>query len=287
MARLEKTVRMGAGKRGGFIVGAIVCIAMLLIPAPGGLSTEAWRTAAVGSLMAIWWITEALPIPATALIPLVLFPLLGIASMGASAAPFANETIFLFMGGFIIAAAMEACGLHKRIAVAIIRKVGTRPANLIGGFMVATAFISLWVSNTATVVMVLPMASSVITAIEEGSSDSAGHRNFSIALLLGIAYAASIGGVCTLIGTPPTALLAAFMSESYGIQIGFAQWMIVGMPVVIVVYAVAQHQVKAASLADVNTIIGEATLGGGSAPVFEDCFFPEPIDFIAEGGGIR
>lgn len=225
---------MGTGKRIGFVLGAVVALTMLVIPAPGGLSIEAWRTAAVGSLMAIWWITEALPIPATALVPLVLFPLLGVASMSQSAAPFANETIFLFMGGFIIAAAMESCGLHKRIAVVIIRKVGTRPANLIGGFMVATAFISLWVSNTATVVMVLPMANSVIDAIEEGSSDRGGHRNVGIALLLGIAYAASIGGVGTLIGTPPTALLAAFMSESYGVQIGFGQWMLVGMPVVIV-----------------------------------------------------
>jgi sodium-dependent dicarboxylate transporter 2/3/5 len=226
--------RMGPGKRVGFVLGASVAIFMLFVPAPGGLSPEAWRTAAVGSLMAIWWITEALPIPATALVPLALFPLLGILSMSAAAAPFANETIFLFMGGFIIAAGMESSGLHKRIAVVIIRKVGMRPANLIGGFMAATAFISLWVSNTATVVMVLPMANSVIDAIEDGSSDRAGHRNFSIALLLGIAYAASIGGVGTLIGTPPTALLAAFMSESYGIQIGFGQWMLVGMPVVIV-----------------------------------------------------
>jgi sodium-dependent dicarboxylate transporter 2/3/5 len=226
--------RMATGKRIGFLVGAAVAIVMLLVPAPGALSPEAWRTAAIGSLMAIWWITEALPIPATALVPLVLFPLLGIASMSAAASPFANETIFLFMGGFIIAAALEACGLHRRIAVTIIGLVGTRPANLIGGFMLATAFLSMWVSNTATVVMVLPMATSVIIAIEEGSTHTHAYDNFSIALLLGIAYAASIGGVGTLIGTPPTALLAAFMSESYGIQIGFLQWMFVGMPVVIV-----------------------------------------------------
>lgn len=224
----------GGGKRIGLVLGAAVSIIMLLSAPPGGLGEVAWRTAAAGSLMAIWWMTEALPISATALIPLVVFPLLGIASMSETAAPFANETIFLFMGGFILAAAMESCGLHKRLAFGIIALVGTRPANLVGGFMIATAAISMWVSNTATVVMVLPMAQSVIAAIEEGNSDTSAHYNFSIALLLGIAYAASIGGLGTLIGTPPTALLAAFMSESYGFHIGFMQWMLVGMPVVII-----------------------------------------------------
>jgi sodium-dependent dicarboxylate transporter 2/3/5 len=225
-----------ARERIGFLLGPAALAFCLLTPPPGGLSELEWRTAGLGLLMAAWWITEAIPIYATALLPLVLLPLLGIATIGDAAAPFANPVIYLFMGGFIIAAALESCGLHRRLAVAIIRAVGTRPANLIGGFMAATAFISMWVSNTATVVMLLPMATSVIDAVERSAAghDDVPDRNFALALLLGMAYAASIGGVGTLIGTPPTALLAGFMSQTYGVTIGFAQWMLVGVPVVIV-----------------------------------------------------
>ncbi len=227
--------RDGLRQKIGFVLGPLVLLVMLAAPAPADMSVTAWRTAAVGLLMAIWWITEALPISATALVPLALFPTLGIASFPQAASPYANSVIFLFMGGFLIAAALERCRLHRRIAIRIIEFVGTRPANLIGGFMAATGFLSMWVSNTATVVMMLPMATSVIDALEKDAGSAVGqHRNFSIALLLGIAYAASIGGVATLIGTPPTALLAGFMSESYGIEIGFGQWMLVGIPVVLV-----------------------------------------------------
>ena len=226
--------RGGLRQKIGFIVGPVILLVMIATPPPGGMDATAWRTAAAGLLMAIWWITEALPITATALIPLALFPTLGIAPFAQAAAPFANPVVFLFLGGFLIAAALERCRLHRRIAIRIIGFVGTRPANLIGGFMAATAFLSMWVSNTATVVMLLPMATSVIDAIEGDAADAAQFRNFSIALLLGISYAASIGGVGTLIGTPPTALLAGFMSESYGIEIGFGQWMLVGVPVVVV-----------------------------------------------------
>ena len=225
-------------ERIGFFLGPIPLLVVLVTPAPGGLSESAWRTAGVGMLMALWWITEAIPIYATALVPLVLLPLLGIAPIGRAASPYANEVIYLFMGGFILAAGMERCGLHRRLAVAIIGFVGTRPANVVGGFMVATAFISMWVSNTATVVMLLPMATSVIQAVEQGEADverpSRITRNFTFALLLGIAYAASIGGVGTIIGTPPTALLAGFMSETYQRDIGFLQWMLVGVPIVII-----------------------------------------------------
>jgi len=228
--------RPTARERIGFLAGPAALAICLLTPPPGGLGELEWRTAGLGLLMAAWWITEAIPIYVTALLPLVLLPLLGIASIGDAAAPFANPVIYLFMGGFVIAAALEACGLHRRMAVAIIRAVGTRPASLIGGFMAATAFISMWVSNTATVVMLLPMATSVILAVESNAGGAGGpeERNFSVALLLGLSYAASIGGVGTLIGTPPTALLAGFMAENYGVRIGFAQWMLVGVPVVLV-----------------------------------------------------
>lgn len=185
--------------------------------------------------MATWWITEAVPIPVTALLPLLLLPVFGVAPIAGAAAPYANPIIFLFMGGFIIAMALEACGLHRRMALVIIRGVGTRPVNLIAGFMAATAFLSMWVSNTATVVMMLPMALSVVQMMErQGEPDSTPDPNFALALLLGLAYAANFGGLGTLIGTPPNALLAGFMSEAYGVQIGFGEWMLVGVPLVLV-----------------------------------------------------
>jgi sodium-dependent dicarboxylate transporter 2/3/5 len=250
----------GVRERLGFLLGPAALAICLLTPPPGGLGELEWRVAGLGMLMAIWWITEAIPIYATALLPLVLLPLLGVAAIGDAAAPYANPVIYLFMGGFVIAAALEACGLHRRIAVAIIGAVGTRPANLIGGFMAATAFISMWVSNTATVVMLLPMATSVIDAVEKGANGDSAGRNFPLALLLGMAYAATIGGVGTLIGTPPTALLAGFMSETYGVQIGFAQWMLVGVPVVLVGVPVSWLL-----LTRVLHPVGRAEIAGGRA----------------------
>lgn len=181
--------------------------------------------------MATWWITEAIPIAATALIPLVLFPFLDILQIKPAASPYANPVIFLFLGGFMIAAALERCGLHRRLALAILRTVGTGPTNLIAGFMIATAFLSMWVSNTATVVMMLPTAMSVVrVADNEMSADES--SSFGKALLLGLAYAANIGGMATLIGTPPNALLAGFMQETYGLSIGFGEWMLFGVPLV-------------------------------------------------------
>lgn len=215
----------------------MIFAAMVFLPAPEGMPQEAWRTAAVGSLMAIWWVTEAIPIPATALLPLVLFPLLGILSIDAAAAPYANPVIYLFLGGFLIAAAMQRWDLHKRIALIVILWVGTEPVRLVGGFMLATGFLSMWVSNTATAVMMLPIGLSVIHRAlppVDGVPRDPGDSNFAIALMLGIAYAASIGGLATLIGTPPNALLAGYMRESYGVQIGFGQWMLLGVPLVLV-----------------------------------------------------
>ncbi len=220
----------------GLAAGPLLFAAMLLLAPPEGMAVLAWRTAAVGVLMAVWWVTEALPIAATALLPIVLFPPLGVATVAATTAPYANPVIYLFLGGFLIAMALESCGLHRRMALAVLGVVGTRPANLILGFMAATAFISMWVSNSATVVMMLPMATSVI-ALARGGGEPAGDapsRAFDVALLLGIAYAGNIGGLGTLIGTPPNALLAGFMSETYGVQIGFMEWMLLGVPIVVV-----------------------------------------------------
>lgn len=238
-ARDEGGFSAGTGTvaRIGLLLGPLLFIVILAAPAPDGLAPDAWRTAAVGVLMAVWWITEALPIPATALLPLLLFPPLGIANINAAASPYANPVIFLFLGGFLIAAALQRCGLHRRMALFIIGLVGTGPRRLVGGFMLATAFISMWVSNTATVVMLLPMAASVLELAERDGRQA--DPNLGVALLLGLAYAASIGGVGTLIGTPPNALLAGFMDEAYQVRIGFVQWMLVGVPFVAVALPLA------------------------------------------------
>ena len=224
----------GGGRRHwiGLGLGPAILLLTLLVPPPDGLSPEGWRTAGVGLLMAIFWITEPIPIPATALLPLVLFPLLGLGDIRTTTAPYANPIIFLFLGGFIIALAMQRWGLHRRIAIALVGRLGTRPAAIIGGFLLSSGLVSMWVSNTATALMMLPIAMSVVhlcppTVGREGRE----RRDFSLALMLSIAYGATTGGMATLIGTPPNALLAAYMSEVYQITIGFGQWMLIGVPV--------------------------------------------------------
>jgi solute carrier family 13 (sodium-dependent dicarboxylate transporter), member 2/3/5 len=226
----------GRRQRVGLVLGPALFVVMLQLPAPAGMAEAAWTTAAVGTLMGIWWISEAVPFPATALLPIPLFPLLGIGTVAQATAPFANPIIFLFMGGFLIAIAMQRWNLHRRIALGIIGLVGRRPSSIIFGFMLASAFLSMWVSNTATALMMLPMAMSIIALSKDLPSTSQADKhaltNFGIVLVLSIAYACNIGGLGTLIGTPPNALLAAFVLESYGIEIGFAQWMMLGVPLV-------------------------------------------------------
>jgi sodium-dependent dicarboxylate transporter 2/3/5 len=223
-------------RRVGLAGGAVVCVGLLLLPPPEGLDPAAWRTAAVGLLMAIWWITEALPIAATALVPLVLFPLLGVTGIDGAARPYANPLIFLFMGGFLLAQAMQAWNLHRRIALGIVQWVGTRPASIVVGFLLASAFLSMWVSNTATALMMLPIGLSILDLAQD-RLEARGETlppHFAVVLVLSIAYACNVGGMGTLIGTPPNAILAGFFSESYGVEVGFAQWMMVGLPLVAV-----------------------------------------------------
>ena len=182
--------------------------------------------------MAIWWMTEAIPVYATALLPLALFPAGGAASMREAAAPYAHELIFLFMGGFVIALSMRRWGLHRRFALTVVRRAGAEPHRMVGGFMLVTAIISMWVSNTATAMMMLPIATSVIDLVRQGGEPDAETRNFSVCLLLGIAYAASIGGIGTLIGTPPNLFMASYVEDILGVEIGFARWMAIGVPLV-------------------------------------------------------
>jgi sodium-dependent dicarboxylate transporter 2/3/5 len=200
-------------------------------------------TAAVAVWMATWWITEAIPVYATGLLPLALLPLTGAATIRNAASPYGHELIFLFMGGFIIALAMQRWDLHRRVAFNALRLVGTRPDHIVGMFMLVTAGLSMWVSNTAITIMMLPIAVSVIDLVVPGNGTGMGERrgvpqgegrNFALCLLLGIAYAASIGGIGTLIGTPPNLFLASFIEEHLGLEISFVRWMGVGLPLVAV-----------------------------------------------------
>ena len=225
----------------GVVLGPAAALLMILSDAPAGLSDSGWTTAAIGVLMAVWWATEAVPIAVTALLPLVVFPLLGIASIQETAAPYSNKVIYLFLGGFIVAFAMQRWDLHRRIALSVLQVVGGDGRSLIGGFMLASALISMWVMNTSTTMMLLPIAISIITVIHRSvdSLDEKARADFQYALLLGVAYGATIGGMATLVGTAPNAMLAAFMQDNHGIEIDFASWMMVGLPLSIVMLPLA------------------------------------------------
>lgn len=197
---------------------------------PLHLDSNACRVIAVALMMITWWITEALPMPAVALIPIVLFPLLGIATISATTAPYANEVIFLFMGGFMIGLGIEKWNLHKRIALSIVKITGTSGNRIILGFILATGFISMWLSNTATTMMMFPIAISVIRVIGN-DNDSKGMRNFSLCLMLSIAYSSNFGGIATIIGTPPNVAYVAYISRKFNYEISFFQWMMICLPI--------------------------------------------------------
>lgn len=257
---------------GLFLGPALGVLIFLLMPADIGV----WPRLIAGTavLMAVWWMTEAIPIPATSLLPLVVFPVFipaaetpegaGV-SVSAVGASYGADTIFLFMGGFMLALAMQRWNLHRRIALTVLAAMGSKTANLIAGFMIATGFLSMWVSNTATAVMMLPIGISVLMLVQryatgaeaqavdadlsdaelgqdpaemdESQLQKLTRSNFGTALMLGIAYAASIGSLGTLIGTPPNTLLAGFMRENHDLTIGFGQWMLVGMPIAVLLMA--------------------------------------------------
>lgn len=227
--------RYGPINWAGLLGGAVVFFLLLPTAPPEGLSVEGWHTALVAILMAVWWMTEALPIPATALLPIVLLPLLGVGSVEESTQPYAHPFIFLFMGGFMIALAMQRWGLNRRIALTIINLMGTKPTSIVAGFMASSALISLWVSNTAATLVLLPVAFSVIELVPAGNVDGAPREdNFTVTLLLGLAYAASIGGLGSLIGTPTNGLVVAFVADQYGVEISFLDWLAFGLPFVAV-----------------------------------------------------
>jgi sodium-dependent dicarboxylate transporter 2/3/5 len=227
---------MPAIKKKGFWIGISLFLLILFLPTPESLSSNGWLVAAIATLMAIWWATEAIPVAVTALIPLALFPLFDITGFKEAAIPYSNPNIFLFLGGFILALAIEATGLHKRMALTMILSVGRSASSLIAGFMLVAALISMFVMNTSTTLMLLPIGLAVCSVVSETipnlSEDK--RRNFDTALLLGIAYAATLGGMSTLVGTAPNIVFRGFMQETYGIEITMLDWMTMGVPLSVI-----------------------------------------------------
>ena len=247
--------RLNRRRMAGLFVGiALAVIVYLIFPSNaadmvnaaypndknGPFNEEALRmTAAVAVLMGAWWMTEAIPLAATALVPLVIFPIAQIVDFGDISPSYAEPTIFLFMGGFILALGMQRWNLHRRLALNVVLLVGTKPKQLILGFMVATGFLSMWVSNTATAVVMLPIGMSVLNLTADIVGGFRNQKKFATALMLAIAYSASIGSLGTIIGTPPNTLMVAYLSKTYNIDVGFFDWMLVGVPLAVVFTIVA------------------------------------------------
>ena len=231
-------------KNFGFFIGLFFLFFTLLTSPPEGLSQSGWYVTGVVLLMASWWATEALPLPVTALIPLALFPLLGIydfsdasnpakSAFTKAAAPYAHPNVFLFLGGFILALAIEKVNLHKRIALKMLLSIGTDAKYLIGGFMFVSAFISMWIMNTSTTLMLLPIGLAIAGVVRKTTNLDRDFLNFQTALLLGIAYAATIGGISTPIGTAPNIVVISLIQEQ-GLEVSFNQWMLLALPISVI-----------------------------------------------------
>jgi solute carrier family 13 (sodium-dependent dicarboxylate transporter), member 2/3/5 len=221
-------------RRLGLLLGLLAFGTMTLLGPPQDLSPKAWSALSLLALMVIWWVSEAIPVAATALLPLAFLPLLGVVKPGEAAAPYGDPIIFLFIGGFMIAAAIEQCGLHRRIALGVLANVGSSPAAIVGGFMIATTLLSMWISNTATALMMMPIALAVCNA---ATSDLAQRRSLIAATVLGVAYCASIGGVGTPIGSP-TNLIGIKWLEANDAALSFPSWMVIGLSIIAVMLPV-------------------------------------------------
>lgn len=225
-------------KKIGLITGPLLFLILYNLPFTL-LTPAADKVVSVASWMIVWWITEAVSISVTALIPLTFFPLVGIMDMKTVAANYGSPIVFLFFGGFVIALALEKVMLHKRIALTIIKLTGTSPNKVVLGFMIATALLSMWISNTATTVVMLPIAASVISLLINDEDGFTGKdKNFALSIMLGIAFAANVGGIATIIGTPPNTVLAGFMENEYNVEISFLKWLCLGLPFSIVMIAI-------------------------------------------------
>ena len=221
------------------IAGPLLFLLILLLYHPQGLEPAGVAVLATAVWMAIWWIAEAVPIAVTSLLPIVLFPLTGGLGIGETTAAFGDKIIFLYMGSFLIAIAIERWNLHKRIALQIIYLIGTDLSKIILGFMIATAMLSMWISNTATAVMMFPIGLSVVRQFGKDRQGAAiSEEVFGKAIMLAIAYSASIGGMATLIGTPPNLVFAGVVQKVFGKEITFLNWLIIGLPVSILLLAI-------------------------------------------------
>jgi sodium-dependent dicarboxylate transporter 2/3/5 len=226
-------------KKIGFVFGPLLFTLTLLFFHPEGLSKAANAVLATTSWVAVWWILEVVPIAVTALLPIILFPITGAMKLGETTASFGHKYVFLYIGGFILAIAIEKWNLHKRIALNIINIIGTSVSRIILGFMIATAFLSMWISNTATTVMMLPIGLAIISQLKDNPDTIEDeNRIFGKALMLSIAYSASIGGVATLIGTPPNLVLAGILEDQYNIELTFSKWMMFGLPISLVLLVI-------------------------------------------------
>ncbi len=222
---------MGISKKKiGLVLGPLLFALVMLFFNPENLNLDAKSILASTIWIAVWWITECVPISVTALLPIVLFPLTGGLDIKSTTASYGHNLVFLFVGGFIIALAIEKWNLHKRVALNIIKFTGTKKSRIILGFMIATAILSMFISNTATTIMILPVGLAIISKVSE-SNNSSENINFGKSLMIAIAYSASIGGMATLIGTPPNMIFAGVVKESYGIEIGMLEWSKFGLPV--------------------------------------------------------
>lgn len=222
-------------RRFGLLLGLGAFLAIYFSPTPEGLEPAAWRALALLALMIIWWVSEAIPVAATALLPLAMLPLLGVAKADEAAAPYADPIIFLFIGGFMVAIAIERSGLHKRIALTVLRLIGSSPAAIVGGFMLATAMLSMWISNTATALMMMPIAVAVCSAATDAGPV---RRRLTAATVLAVAWAASIGGIGTPVGSP-TNLIANRWLDGAGAGLSFPEWMMIGCTVMVILLPVA------------------------------------------------
>lgn len=235
MTRTASAKKIGS-KLPGLVLGPLLGAVIFALFRPEGLPMEATYVAAIATWMAVWWATEATNVAVTAFLPLVTFPLYGVSGMQETAASYAHPIVYLFMGGFLMALAIEKSGLHQRAALKVFQIAGTNAGAIVGGFMLAAASISMWVSNTSTTLMMLPIAMSVVYVVRESMSELSEKAigNFEVSVFLGLAYGATMGGVSTLVGTPPNAFMAGFMQSTYDIEIDFARWMMIGVPLTII-----------------------------------------------------
>ena len=226
---------MNAAKKSGLIFGIIAAAFILLFTDLDPSNPQITRMAAIAVLMAVWWITEAIPLATTSLIPLILFPVFEILKSDEIASSYINSIIFLFLGGFMIALAMERWGLHKRIALKVITLFGGSPHSIVFGFMVSAGFLSMWISNTATAIMMLPIAIAIISRMENQFGKESTH-NFTLTLLLGVAYACTLGGMATLVGTPPNLVFVKTLNIMFpdAPEISFGNWMIMALPITLI-----------------------------------------------------